>query len=62
MSLQYELEAYYGPIGELVADGKPHRLHAPGHASGWYLLYPSGEGCWGSLHGAGVCHADEAKK
>lgn len=66
MSLQDEIEAHCGPIGELVPDGKPHRFHAPGdepgHDSGWYWLLLTGEGCWGSLHGAGVCHADAAKK
>lgn len=66
MSLQDEIEAHYGPIGELVPDGKIHRFHAPddepGHDSGWYLRYPSGEGCAGSLHGACACHADADEK
>jgi hypothetical protein len=59
MSIEDDLHARGVVLtGELLRDGKPHKLPAQGaHARAWYLSFADGSGCWGSwcLHGAGVC-------
>lgn len=64
MEFKAAMQAQQGELdGEPVPDGKPHPFHAygdrPGQDSGWYLLFPDGDGCWGSPHphGSGVWHA-----
>ncbi|MNJ40730.1 hypothetical protein D3C77_356300 [compost metagenome] len=64
MNFKDALQAQHRELdGEPVPDGKPHQFHAfgdqPGQNSGWYLLFPDGDGCWGSPHPhrSGVWHA-----